>query len=148
MPLGHWNILPSLWSSATIARRGVVQYLHRCGVDSRDVEDLEVAAGEALANAVEHGHRNYGFLEVGVRIEEGDAVIEVRDSGPGFRYPVRKNAGRPGFDRGFGLVLMGALCDKLEYFDNGTRVRLTKHVRLHGSPEPAAAEGTALTRIP
>lgn len=144
----YWNILPSRWSSATIARRGVIRYLLRCGVNAQDVQDLEVAAGEALANAAEHGHRNYGFLEVGVYIAAGEVVIEVRDSGPGFDFPVALNALRPASDRGFGITLMRALCDRIDYLDNGTRVRLMKKVRLDAPAELARADEPPGRRIP
>ena len=97
---------------------------------AQDLADIETAVGEALANAVEHGHREESGFEVHVFVERGHVVIEVQDDGAGFAasHP-REN---PGHDapRGFGIYLMRHLMDRVDYSNNGTRVRLAKRLPL------------------
>ena len=44
-------------------------WLSRCGVGHRAVHDILVAAGEACANAIEHGHRNTAGQHIRLRAE-------------------------------------------------------------------------------
>lgn len=92
--------------------------------------DIEIATGEALANAVQHGRPKQGSTFI-LRAECWDEsiVIEVRDSGRGFGRPDPPQndpaLGMPA--RGFGITLMRALMNEVTYSDNGSSVKLVRH---------------------
>ncbi len=100
------------------------------GYTGQDLADIETAIGEALANAAEHGHRPGGAIDVALYVEGAQAVIEVRDQGGGFARSPNQVAEQPRSDmpRGFGIFLMRALMDELEFGEHGRRVRLKKHL--------------------
>ncbi|HEY0718328.1 MAG TPA: SpoIIE family protein phosphatase [Streptosporangiaceae bacterium] len=81
-------------------------WLSRCGLSHRTAQDVLVAAGEACANAIEHGHRHAPGAQV--RLWAATTVSQLRltvtDSG-------RWEASRPDRDppRGHGIPLMRAL---------------------------------------
>lgn len=92
-------------------------------LSAEDLERLEYAAGEALANAVEHG--NGSSLLVRCRRETDRCIVEIVDSGIG--VPTSEALGTlPGAESppGYGLFIMHKLADGIEILDGGTRVRL------------------------
>lgn len=100
------------------------------GYTGQELDDIETAVGEALANAAEHGHRAGGAFDVAVYVENDVAVIEVLDEGAGFASPLDEVPALPLPDvpRGYGIFLMRRLMDGLEYGEHGRRVRLKKHL--------------------
>lgn len=106
----------------------MAEYGTRCGIFDEDLFEIELAVGEAITNAAEHGLERSGFFEVGCLLENDDEfVVEVRDSGPAFDADEARP--RPPSDRGFGIQLMHYLMDRVTIHDNGTRLRLRKQVR-------------------
>jgi serine/threonine-protein kinase RsbW len=109
-----------------LARNAIASFARLCGFSTDDVADIKVAAGEALSNAVEHGHarRSSGF-SVRCSMEHDELRIEIRDNGDGF-MPESVRAGGPleQRDRGFGIMLMRRLMDGVQFDNNGTCVRL------------------------
>jgi anti-sigma regulatory factor (Ser/Thr protein kinase) len=101
-----------------------------------------LAFGEALANAVEHGSSAGGDLSIRVQRISGDGQfatleIEIADEGSGFverpHPPIPDLTG----SRGFGIYIMRAVMDTVEYHDGGRRVILSK--RLHcGCPSTSS----------
>jgi anti-sigma regulatory factor (Ser/Thr protein kinase) len=109
-----------------LARNAIASFARLCGFSSEDVAEIKVAAGEALSNAVEHGHanRSNGF-SVRCSMEDDELRIEIRDNGEGF-MPEALRIGTPPEqrDRGFGILLMRRLMDGVQFDNNGTCVRL------------------------
>jgi serine/threonine-protein kinase RsbW len=122
---------PNTRRAATQARRALVAHIARYGFTPRDLSDIETAAGEALANAAEHGHRSDTGFDVRVFIERNRLIIEVQDDGAGFGAPEPGSAA-PSHDapRGFGIYLMRHLMDEVKYSERGTCVRLAKQLPL------------------
>lgn len=85
---------------------------------------MEYAVGEALANSAEHGGGSIVTLSCWRDAER--VVVEISDRGGGFE-PTLRDA-QLSKDRGFGLHLMHALSDGVEFFDGGRRVRLHKRL--------------------
>jgi len=111
------------------ARRAVTDFAVMCGFSPRLTVDLTLAAGEALANAVEHGNKELGYILLTCSFEEGLLTIEVRDQGHGFDHTAASKRRREATNvRGFGITIMRALMDVVEYRDRGTTVRLTKRL--------------------
>jgi anti-sigma regulatory factor (Ser/Thr protein kinase) len=81
-------------------------WLARCGIDTTTAQNVLVAAGEACANAIEHGHRHLplGRIRLRAAATADDVQLTIADSG-------RWKTPRPGDNphRGRGLMLMRAL---------------------------------------
>jgi serine/threonine-protein kinase RsbW len=107
-----------------LARNAIASFARICGFSRADVDDIKVAAGEALSNAVEHGHahRSSGF-SVSCSLQEDELRIEIRDNGSGFA-PEHSRFSDPEAERGFGILLMRRLMDGVQFAEGGTCVRL------------------------
>ena len=93
-------------------------------LQGRDAIDFETAVGEALANVVEHGKCSQLIVDcwyAGKKI-----TAEIAQNGIGFEPPTRPRAPEQGAVRGYGLFIMRAVLDQVDYRENGTRVRLVK----------------------
>ncbi len=112
------------------ARRDVVEFAKACGFLGQSLSDIEVAVGEGMANAVEHGQRTNGGFDVAVRRDPVALIVEIKDSGTGFDYGAVGLRGRPPSEalRGFGTFIMCELMDEVGYSESGTRLRLVKRV--------------------
>ena len=76
---------PRGYSSVRQARSALSQFAATCGFGGTPLSDVVSAAGEALANAAEHGDRDaaQGF-DVLATFDDGRLVIEIKDHGTGF----------------------------------------------------------------
>ena len=78
------------------ARRAALHACRESGASEDDCFTLDIALGEALANAVVHGAPATPDLDsapsVCLRIwhYRGQMIIEIRDHGPGFDPPPRR----------------------------------------------------------
>jgi anti-sigma regulatory factor (Ser/Thr protein kinase) len=116
--------------SARPARAGICSFASSCGFHGEALADVECAAGEAIANAIEHGNRSHGWFTVTCSFRQGLLSVEIKDRGPGFEVPIPPPV-RPRFvTRGWGLFMMRALVDSVTFEENGTRVRLEKRLPL------------------
>ena len=128
-------------ASVATARRAVSAFARHCGFERPALSDIESALGEALANAVEHGHCDHGWFRVNCEFDSEALIMEVKDLGGGFDFDQPIAAERTELQpRGFGRTIMRACMDDVHYADGGTRVRLIKRVPeegAHGHPRPA-----------
>jgi len=132
--------LPGRPEFISVARLAVAAVAARMGFDYDDIEDLKVATGEALTNAIQdaqsRGVAAGEDIVVICALCERELVIEVRDKGSGFDPERRRQMAEQDElqEGGLGLLLIEALCDKVEFETkpgSGTLVRMTK--RLAGS---------------
>ena len=122
----RWQVaLPRTRPAASFARHLLLDWVSRW-VSHGTLADVEYAVGEALANSAEHGGGSIVTLSCWRDAEK--VVVEISDRGGGFE-PTLRDANQPSKDRGFGLHLMHALSDGVEFFDGGRRVRLHKRLR-------------------
>jgi PAS domain S-box-containing protein len=97
---------PSESAQLAPVRAKLRTWLSRCGLSNRTLQDVLVAAGEACANAVEHGHLNAPGQQI--RLKAATTVTQLRltvtDTG-------RWKGAQPGISphRGHGIALMRAL---------------------------------------
>jgi serine/threonine-protein kinase RsbW len=113
--------------------RFLVEELAGSGSLSPDaIEEVKVAASEAVANIIRHAYGPEGSTQpVFLKFchKPGRLVIEVIDRGIGFTVP--KDGQTPDLSRegGLGIILIRSLMDKVEYKSKpnmGTRIRMMK----------------------
>jgi PAS domain S-box-containing protein len=91
-------------------RASLRDWLNRCGLTNRTAQDVLVAAGEACANAIEHGHRHAPGRQVRLRAAAtvSQLRLTVTDTG---RWKDSQPGGNP--HRGHGIPLMRALMERV-----------------------------------
>lgn len=119
-----------------VARKMVASVVRTLAAPEDTAAQVEVAVGEALANARVHAYQDgVGPLEILLTYDGIDLTISVHDSGRVVtplpeRVPVAVNAGAL---RRRGLYLIGQLMDRTEISrvgpEGGTRLRMTKRLR-------------------
>jgi serine/threonine-protein kinase RsbW len=131
-------------ASAVAARQAIVTFATACGFATKELHDIEVAAGEAISNAIEHGNRAEGPVDLSCAFDGSTLVLEITDRGPGFANIVEPVPGAPPAFRGWGLFLMKSLMDRVTCSPNGGTVRLEKELPRFESGERDGA--SSLTR--
>ena len=132
--------LPNRPEFVAVARLTVAAVACRMGFDVSDIEDIKVAVGEACTNAIEHGvpvGQCAEMVTIACQIADDCLSITVHDPGVGFdpraATPAAHAAGTATLtEGGLGLLLIQALMDDVEVSstpDDGTRVRMVKHLR-------------------
>jgi anti-sigma regulatory factor (Ser/Thr protein kinase) len=102
-------------------------WLDRCGLTTPMVQDTLVAAGEAVANAIEHGHRDHPGLEVRLQAAVTANRLSLTVSDCGRWLPP---GSRPIPYRGKGVPLMRALMDNVSIDAGPTGTTVTMDVRI------------------
>ncbi|MFI5495964.1 SpoIIE family protein phosphatase [Actinoplanes sp. NPDC051859] len=104
-------------------------WLRRCGVDTTTAQNVLVAAGEACANAIEHGHRHTPGGRVRLRAAATAAHLHltITDSG---RWKAPQPAADP--HRGRGLTLMRALMSEVTVTTGATGTVVGLQTRISG----------------
>jgi signal transduction histidine kinase/serine phosphatase RsbU (regulator of sigma subunit)/DNA-binding NarL/FixJ family response regulator len=124
-PRSFTTVVPAAATEVPVARERLHEWLTAVAVDPSRAQDILLAAGEAVTNAIEHGShcdpRRTVSLEAFVR---GNTVaITVADSG---RWSGDSSASLRSYRRGRGLILMSGLADRVDTVRDrdGTRVTL------------------------
>jgi PAS domain S-box-containing protein len=101
---------PADQGQLTPVRAALRGWLARCGLSRRMTQDVLVAAGEACANAIEHGHRDAPGAGIRLRAESTVTRLRVTVTDTG-----SWRAARPSPDplRGHGIALMRALMERV-----------------------------------
>ncbi|GDX52815.1 hypothetical protein LBMAG27_18620 [Bacteroidota bacterium] len=97
------------------------------GEDIRN--NMLVAVGEAVKNAIELGNKNDVSKSVLLRVDKKDkeVVFTVKDRGTGFDFnniPDPTDPANIEKITGRGIFLMKALADQVEFSDNGSKVAI------------------------
>jgi len=105
------------------SRAALRNWLTQAGVANDQIQDMLVAAGEAVANAIEHGHRNRpdGLISLRANAVADGLQVSVVDTGV-WKTPHQV----PGEYRGRGISLMRCLVQDLSIQSNdaGTTVHM------------------------
>ncbi|MEV5432362.1 SpoIIE family protein phosphatase [Streptomyces sp. NPDC052701] len=108
-------------------RRALRGWLDQCGLPLQTVQNVLVAAGEACANAIEHGHRDAPGKSIRLRAETSarDLRLTVADTG-------RWKVPQPELNRhrGRGVQLMRALMDHVTITPGTTGTVVDMHTRI------------------
>ena len=119
---------PAIASSAPEMRRRLTAFLKTIGFPAWEAGNVQLAAGEALANAIQHaycGVAQPGLVTLRAASSGGRLRVEVRDHGV-WRQKRRETGPALLAENGRGITLMHALCNEaiVERDGAGTRVRL------------------------
>lgn len=121
--------LPNTPAAASLARQQFLQFVKHLRLGREFIADIEIAVGEALSNAAEHGHRLHGTIRIEASLTDVGMEIVVSDDGPGF-LPSPRAAEHPGAmsPRGYGIFLMRSVVDEVEFRDDGKTVWFLKRL--------------------
>lgn len=110
------------------ARKAIAAFA-RVWLKGIDAIDFESAAGEALANAINHGKCNR--LNVACHFSRQKVVAEIQQQeGVAFQPPASSTPPAAGAVGGYGIFIMRSVLDELEYREDGRRVRLVKRTAI------------------
>jgi serine/threonine-protein kinase RsbW len=116
----------------------IMELVRRLPCTSVDLDDVELALHEALANAVVHGNRQDPRKSVqicGGCERSGDLLLAITDQGDGFDHNLVPDptAGDNLLSRhGRGILLISRLMDSLEFRLNGRQLIMRKRaIRSH-----------------
>jgi serine/threonine-protein kinase RsbW len=111
-----------------------IRELSAGGLDKDALFDIKLSLGEALVNAIKYGNKHAHALTVTVHthVKKDSVMIEVKDQGKGFDFrtlqdPTKNENLTKGGGRG--VFLIKKLMDKVEFLDNGSRVRMVKSIK-------------------
>ena len=118
---------PASRGQLTPVRAALRAWLGGCGLSRRMIQDVLVAAGEACANAIEHGHRDAPGQPIRLRAEATVTRLRltVTDSG-------RWRPAQPAADplRGHGIALMRALTEQVTIEQTATGTTVDMEVQI------------------
>lgn len=109
------------------SRTALRGWLGSAGVGAEQTLDVLIAAGEALANAIEHGHRDHpgGTVRLQATAFADDLHVTVIDTGT-WKAP----ADAPALHRGRGLGLMRALMQDVTIDSQATGTTVHMQTRI------------------
>ncbi len=124
--------LPSDTAYCREARRRVRDVARQAGLDDDCISDVLLAVGEAVANAIKHGHsgREDSAFTVSCLAAPDKLSVSVSDNGRGFKPDVQTSREVSWFaESGRGIGCMRSLVDEVSFsFNGGTTVRLVKNL--------------------
>lgn len=86
--------------------------------------NLRLVLNELIINGFEHGGAcTNSPLIVAYQLDDSEKMLEITvdDGGKGFDYNTIKDSNQLAF-RGRGLLLVNALCEKIDYNQNGSKI--------------------------
>ena len=108
--------------SVPLARHALAEFAQRAGATPDEVDDIRLAASEALANAVVHAYRGGpGQVYVSAAMAAGELWVLIADDGFGLQ------AGSGSSGLGVGLALISEITDGFAVVNRsggGTEVRM------------------------
>ena len=117
--------------NVALARGAIADFAVACGFGPDCIDEIRLAAGEALSNASEHGcNGKSGHFGIRCTFDCGELTIDISDNGRGFEPTLVVGASTIPDERGrgFGMFLMRRLMDSVSFEECGKRVRLTRRV--------------------
>jgi anti-sigma regulatory factor (Ser/Thr protein kinase) len=130
-------LVPRSPQGARDARTRVTRFA-QTWLSAEYLADFEIALGEALANAAEHG--GGATITVTCEVRGGALITEIEEHGAGFTWSGPQPP-RDGSLRGYGLFMIHALTDELDILEEGRKVRIVKRLgAVYARDVPASDE--------
>lgn len=123
-----------------VVRLAISGLANRIGFTFDEIEDLKIASGEAVTNAVQHAYKGEkeGEVIVGCALYKDKLEIMITDHGESFDFeetkkqigPYSKESSEEFLrEGGLGLYLMETLMDEVKiHHQEGVTVFMTKHI--------------------
>ncbi len=113
---------PAVPESVPRARRALTAFAAAAGAAGKELDDIRLAASEALTNVVMHAYAGgSGLMHVTAAAAGGEVSVLIADDGGGLR------AGTDAPGLGLGLALIAHACDELTVMkraSGGTELRM------------------------
>jgi serine/threonine-protein kinase RsbW len=127
-------VLPSHIEAVADAAAAVADFVHNCGVGEEAAFGIDIAAREAVTNAIVHGNKEdeAKTVELTLNCLEHELEIEVKDQGEGFdptSVPDPTDPANILKTSGRGIFLMRTFMDDVQWSmrpEGGTTVRMVK----------------------
>ncbi|AMX00166.1 anti-sigma B factor RsbW [Rummeliibacillus sp. G93] len=132
--------VPAKTQYVGVARLAISGLANRVGFSYDDIEDVKIAASEAITNAIQHAYadKEDGEVVIGCALYKDKMEIMVADYGRSFKFEEVKEKVGPYHEEedvqfiregGLGLYLIESLMDEVKVLnDNGVTVFMTKFV--------------------
>jgi len=122
--------IPNSPQYVSVARKAFQAIAWGIGLPEREAEDLELAVGEACANAVKYGDPGDQTIQIVYRINKNSVEIEVCNRGKAFTPHVSTKPLEDLKVGGLGLFLIDHLMDKMsiDCKSGETRLRMVKQL--------------------
>lgn len=127
----------SLNENESFARLAVASFCANQNLTIEELNDIKTAVSEGVTNAIVHGYEDSkGIVTVGVKVNEKEIEIEIKDNGVGIKdidkaiqpfYTTKADMERSGM----GFTVMEGFMDKMEVsseINKGTVVKLIKYL--------------------
>jgi anti-anti-sigma factor len=124
--------VPAALVACRDARARVSEFATSVGCDHATLDDIRLAIGEAVSNAVRHGNCNGGHIAVDCRADEGLLVVMLKYASQAFdpdSVPVPDLDDPP--EGRMGIHFMRLVMDSLDYAFNSGLVTVTLTKRLN-----------------
>ncbi|WP_424187350.1 ATP-binding protein [Actinokineospora sp. G85] len=115
--------VPATPDALPVVRADLDHWMTALGVSTPTRQDVHLALGEALANAIEHGHRDTPSAPVSLAVSHGPSGITVLVSDQGTWRPPA-----PDHTRGRGLAMIETLSDRMSLTADDGRTTLTARI--------------------
>ena len=130
----EFNVIESLRLSSDYQSIATIEKLidkvcNSVGVNEDAYGNVLIAVTEAVNNAIQHGNKQNGSLQIDVSVLDSTNSIcfSVKDEGPGFDFNNLPDPTAPDNllkENGRGIFLMKNLADKVEFIGQGNQVSL------------------------
>ncbi len=125
--------IPSLTENIRIVESFIDNAKEKLQINDDIYGNIMIAITESVNNAIIHGNAGDKSknVELSCAIEDNVVVFYVTDEGSGFDYTTLpdptapENIDKPG---GRGIFLMKALCDELQFQEEGRKVKLSFYI--------------------
>ncbi len=130
-----WSLHESIPSNVDDGHRLIEQLmsaLNDLGWDGRDLFHMQMAAEEAMVNAVTHGNKGASdkHVEIEFKVAADSAFMRFRDQGEGFcpsALPDPRDDDHLECTNGRGVMLIKEMMNQVQYNDRGNEVTMLKH---------------------
>lgn len=125
--------IPMQGNYVSLVRKGIRSLAAEEGYTESDCEDIEIAVGEAVTNAISYGKPKcgQGRVRIHCRITPSYLIIEVEDEGRTSCVPLPKPSIGTRSEHGRGWMIIHRLMDRVSVrcTDRGMLVRMVKQRR-------------------
>ena len=141
--------IPTEGKYVALVRKGIRALAAGAGFDEAECQDIEVAVGEAVTNAVSHGRPSGvpGRVRARCRLTPNYLFVEVEDESGATCLPLPKSIPTAGSEHGRGWFLIHRFMDQVSIrcTERGLSIRMIKQ---HGGSGTSAGGEDGMRGLP